>query len=235
MLEEIGLLIRLQDVDEQLTEIDDERGDLPEQIARLRSEIDQNLQELESSEQSWKALQEDRSKHQRLMEEAQERLKRSQGVLYSVKTTREYDAISSEIEQAKVQIAISDKKMQELKTGEEKLQGAREARAERLALIEKEHSERQREMNERMESSRGVESKLRHERDKLVSRLKKPVLAHYERIRKIRDGVGVSKLNNGACGYCFSLIPPQRQAEIKRGDDMFLCEVCGCYIVSNNE
>lgn len=235
MLEEISLLIRLQRIDDQLTEIDAEKGDLPEQIEHLQREISQNLKELDAAEQSLKAIQEDRTNQMRLIEEARERLKRSQSVLYSVKTTREYDAISSEIEQAKSQLAIAEKKKLDLKTNEERVLVSREERNIKLAQIEKESSERQHEMKDRMESSQEQELKLRHERDKLVSRLKKPVLAHYERVRKIRDGVGVSRLENGACGYCFSLVPPQRQVEIKRCDDMFLCEVCGCYIVSDDK
>ena len=231
MLEELGLLIRIQNVDAELTEIEAEKGDLPEQIENLNLEIVQNRAEIESIVNELARIQESKRLQQRAIEEARERLKKSQGIIYSVKTTREYDAISSEIEQAKSQVAVGEKDTLELNAREELLLRQQKERQGKLSEVESEHRDRQLEMAERLSVSMDSELKLRHEREKIAVRLKKPVLAHYERIRKIRDGVGVSKLSDGACSYCFSTIPPQRQAEIRRMNDMILCEVCGCLLV----
>jgi uncharacterized protein len=72
---------------------------------------------------------------------------------------------------------------------------------------------------------------LKHQRETLVMRIKKPLYAHYERIRIAKDGRGLAHIINGACGGCFALIPPQTQAEIRKLNDITLCETCGRIIV----
>lgn len=235
MLEDLSLLIRLQELDNQSMELDAERGDLPEQIEVLSREIERSVSEIVGLEQSQGELKRSKSQQQRVVDDARSRLKKSQSVIYNVKTTREYDAISSEIEQAKLQIAQGEKELLELMAREEQLQASLKEHRDRLSVVEGEHSERQREMKERLESTGELERQLLHEREKIVVRLKRPVYAHYDRIRKIRDGVGVAFVTDSACSYCFSMIPPQRQVEVRRMDDVILCEVCGCILVAGDD
>ena len=232
MLEDLNQLIKLQHIDNKLMEIEAEKGDLPEQIDNLKQSIDNIKSKIADAEQKISEIEEQKRYQERQVEGAHEQLKKSQGVLYSVKTTREYDAISSEIEQAKYSMAEGERQIIELMSREEDLQAAIDESRDHLSAIESEYLERQSEMLEKLESSQDEELKLNHEREKTVVRMKKPVYAHYERIRKIRDGVGVSHLADGACSYCFSMVPPQRQVEVKRMDELILCEVCGCILVA---
>jgi predicted nucleic acid-binding Zn-ribbon protein len=39
-------------------------------------------------------------------------------------------------------------------------------------------------------------------------------------------------LNGGACGGCFYQLPPQRAAEVRRGETLVVCEGCGRMIVA---
>ncbi len=235
MLEDLNQLIRLQRIDDQLMEIEAEKGDLPEQINNLSQEINKYNSEIEDAGLKLKGIEEKKLEQERRVDEAHDQLRKSQSVIFSVKTTREYDAISSEIDQAKSSVTEGEKQILEFMANEEELQTIISECHEKISTLEAELSERQAEMQERMESSQEEELKLMHEREKIIVRLKKPVYAHYERIRKIRDGVGVSHISDGACGYCFSMIPPQRQVEVKRMEDMILCEVCGCILVPELE
>jgi len=232
VLEELQLLVRLQAVDTQLMDLDLERGDLPEQVETLGKELARLKDSIGEAEASILALSEQRKHQELVIETSRDRLKKSQNTLYSVKTTREYDAISSEIEQAKHAIADAEKMIIELNARSETARRILDVSRGKLASIQEEYDEKQADMREQLEFSKDEELKLHHEREKIVVRLKKPILAHYERIRKIREGTAVSHLSDGACSYCFARVPPQRQAEIRRMDDLILCEVCGCVIVS---
>ncbi len=216
-------------------DLEAEKGDLPEQLRTLNREISRFNKMIEDTEESLKDIALQRKQLEQEIESSKERLKKSQNTLFSVKTTREYDAISSEIEQAKHNIVDCERKLIDQMTREEEAIKTGERARSKLVIIDAERQEKQADMQERLESSQDEEIKLQHEREKLVIRLKKPVFSHYERIRKIRDGIGVAHLDNGACTYCFSMIPPQRQAEVKRMNDLILCEVCGCILVSTKD
>jgi len=235
LLEELSILIKLQEIDNQLMELDADKGDLPEQLAKLEDEISGLKSALEEIEKQLEDCLNLRTTRNSEIEKARDQLKRSQSVIYSVKTTREYDAISSEIEQAKNQITNGERQIIELMEREENLQNEMQAKSSELERIKSEHTERKAEMRERLGTNQGLERSLRLERKGLVDRLKKPVFAHYDRIRKIRDGIGVSYIVDNACSYCFSRLPPQRQAEVRRMNDLILCEVCGCIIVGEEE
>ena len=44
----------------------------------------------------------------------------------------------------------------------------------------------------------------------------------------IRDSV-----KRDACGGCFNRIPPQRQADIRQGKKIIICEYCGRILVAD--
>jgi len=235
VLEELQLLIRLQQIDNQLMELELEKGDLPEQITSLTREVTRISSTITDTEKTLEEVNSLRKQFEINLEAARDRLKKSQNTIYSVKTTREYDAISSEIEQAKHVIVEAERQIVEQNSRQEEARRVQDSARVKLEALTEELDDKKEEMRERMELSQDEELKIHHEREKIVVRLKRPVFAHYERIRKMREGVGVSQLVDGACSYCCSRVPPQRQAEIRRMDDMILCEVCSCVIVGPEE
>ncbi len=232
MLEELSILVRLQSIDNQLIEIEEDKGDLPEQIKVLEDKYNQHEQAISENEKKQITINQQRKEIELSLGDARDRLKRSQSTIFSVKTTREYDAITSEIEHAKNRIADGERKLIELQAEGEELSIQQASLREELDRVKTEYSDRKAEMQERMDSSHETETKLRKEREKTIKLLKKPIYSHYDRIRKIRDGIGVSYICDNACSYCFSRIPPQRQAEIRTSENFFLCETCGCILVS---
>ena len=232
MLEELALLIKLQKIDNELRDIEAEKGDLPEQVERLKNEVARYKSQIEKINIDRAEIEKQRIEQMSIVEAAREQLKKSQSVIFSVKTTREYDAISSEINQFKQRIADAERKQLEFMLQDEELEKSLDEIKRMLASVEVDFKDRQSEMQDRLESTQDEELKLNHEREKIVVRLPPPVYNHYMRIKKIRDGEGISTMIDSACGYCFSKIPPQRQVEIKRMDDIILCEVCGCIIVA---
>ena len=232
MLKELTLLISIQETDNQLRALDDEKGDLPEQLKRLSVLLDKATSEMNGTKEELQSLDDERKRCESILVETRERYEKSQATIYSVNTTREYDAISSEIELATDEISDREYRIlviSEKKTGLEETLKTQEAAYQELL---EEQKERDSEMQERVMESGDIEDKLKVDRSNLVEQLKKPVYSHYERIRKIRDGTGVSHLVGDACSFCYSQVPPQRKAEIKKMSDMIICEVCGCIIVS---
>jgi len=72
------------------------------------------------------------------------------------------------------------------------------------------------------------ERKLLKEREKAVKSVEDRLLISYNKIRgNARNRLAVVKVKRGACGGCFNIVPPQRQAEIKEKKKIIVCEHCG--------
>ena len=62
------------------------------------------------------------------------------------------------------------------------------------------------------------------------------LLTAYGRIRsKVRNGLAVVTVQRDACSGCFNRIPPQRQADIRLGKKLIVCEYCGRILVPGDE
>ena len=71
---------------------------------------------------------------------------------------------------------------------------------------------------------------VRREREESASRLDRPLRIQYERIRKARSGDVVVPLLSGSCGSCHTSIPLNRRSQIKAGQVLDTCEVCGAFL-----
>lgn len=65
------------------------------------------------------------------------------------------------------------------------------------------------------------------ERSAAAQRVRKPLLARYDRIRRGRAPEALYPLRQDSCGHCFTAVPLQRRAVIQQGQTIEACEVCG--------
>ena len=72
--------------------------------------------------------------------------------------------------------------------------------------------------------------------ERAKERIDERLLAAYDRIRRnVRNGLAVVTVKRDACGGCFNRIPPQRQADIRQGKKIIICEYCGRILVADPE
>jgi hypothetical protein len=233
VLEELSILIRMQEIDNQLKELDDEKGDLPEQIERLKGRLETLSTAIADLDAVLNEKTTEKSDVQKELRESQEQSEKSQAIIFSVKTSKEYDAVTAEIEQSKDKIIKNERRLEELRAEINALENELIEKHSEVAQIQSEYDGRDKEMQEKLGETQDEILELSHARETEVMKLKKPVMAHYERIRKIRDGIGVAHIVGDACSYCYSVLPPQRKAEVRKMEDLILCEVCGCILVSD--
>lgn len=229
--EAVQLLTELQEIDDGLREIALERGDLPEEVEKLEGQI----QAMEADVAQRKA---DLEKTTAALVErteqlggAKERLVKFQQQLYAVKTTREYDAITAEFNFVKEEITRCEQDNARDTQRTSELTRQIEDRTTGLEKVRVETKAKADELREKLAETEVEERGFLHRRENVVVRLMKPLYAHYERIRKAKDGRGVARIMDGACGGCFAVIPPQTQVNIRKQVDIVLCETCGRIIV----
>ena len=66
----------------------------------------------------------------------------------------------------------------------------------------------------------------REERKDALSKLTKPTVAAYEKIRR-KSGNVIAEVEAGRCTACQIQLRPQYFQELRRGDHLMFCENCG--------
>lgn len=79
-------------------------------------------------------------------------------------------------------------------------------------------------------------TELKQKRENHVTRLDKPSVRLYERVRGGRSRTALAPLTSqGACGACFSTLPLQEQSEVRNSKTLHRCEACGVILYSQDE
>ena len=226
-MEEMGLLLKLQELDLELHRFEAEQASLPAEMEQLEHEYSQLGTGLESQESALKALKvaireaESKTAH---LEEISTKYKQQ---LLTVKTNREYSALLTEIESVKREKEELEeqiiKQMEKTEAASLEIEQLRRKLGE-LSAVKK---EKQAELDLKLKEIGGEISVRKRKRQELSRQVKSPVLRLYERIMNSKTNRAVVALRNGSCGGCFAHVPLQKVADIRKADQIHTCESCG--------
>jgi len=230
--ESLTSLVELQSIDSELEKLEAIKGDLPEQVNKLKRE----LQETETRHDTVKSDLEDVQKTKRQLEsdlhEFADKSKKYQEQLYRVTSNREYDAITTEIDTIKTRINEVELQVIELLEKEETLNTElKSVESELTSLRENLETKEESLVKKIQETEKDVET-FSKKREQVAARVNPQVLYQYERIRKGIGNTAVVAVQKYSCGGCFSAIPPQKVVEIRMMNQLILCESCGRILVS---
>jgi predicted nucleic acid-binding Zn-ribbon protein len=231
--EKLSKLYALQKVDSSLDELEEMKGDLPAEVADLEAQMNEQENHVQELEATIKQAVVDRDKADLETVSLREKIEKYKTQQYQVKSNRQYDALSREIDAAQEMISQHERNVETL---EGKMTVAREDLEKAKAQIEgisKELNEKRQELEEVSKSNEDEELRLKHNREKLVVRIDRSDLAVYERIRKAKGGLAVVPVKRNACGGCYNAVPPQKVLELRKNNRIYTCEHCGRILVSD--
>ena len=235
MKEVLQQLKALQKIDTQLYYLEELKGDLPVQVNNLKKEKEDfalTRQEQEEQLQSYKKERDMLNLEVKDLEDKKEKYKNQ---LYEVKTNREYDAVSAEIESVSDQVSNKETRVLELMSLEEDLETTIKETQEKAGELMVQLEQKEKDLGGRLANTESEEKKLQADRDVIAKKLTPRMLSSYERILKAKNGMAVAPVVKGAlCGGCFKNLPPQRVLEIRQMNRMILCEVCGRMLIWDN-
>jgi uncharacterized protein len=228
----LKLLYRLQKVDSSLDDLEEMKGDLPEAVRKLQTEADRLRGLIKEKQELVTASVIGRDKSDVDILEFKEKLEKYKAQQYEVRSNKEYDALTKEIDFATEAIKNLQKEFESL----ENTMASAKAEIETLTKQLEEHTvlldEKEAELAEVSKANEDEELQLKHQREKIVVRLEADTLSRYDRIRKGRNGQAVVPVRRNSCGGCHNKIPPQRLLELRTQSKMFMCEHCGRIIIS---
>ena len=236
MQEKIAALYELQKIDSQIDEINKIKGELPLEVQDLEDEIaglNTRIGNIEAEIEELNALSKQRKRE---TDKAQIQIANYKEQQNNVRNNREFDAISKEIEYQELEIELAEKRLKEYAAGvkvkKSSLEEAQAVVAERTVDLNAKKAELEGIEAETAAQVAELEAKAEIAKKKIDERL----LTAYARIRKnVRNGLAVVTVSRDACGGCYNRIPPQRQADIRMGKKLIVCEYCGRILVGGEE
>lgn len=224
----LSSLLKLQQIDSKLDEIKKVRGALPEEVGDLEDEVTGYDTRLKKFNQDLENLEKEIDKNKNAIKDSEKLIQKYGEQQMNVRNNREYDAITKETELQTLEIQISEKRIKESYAKIEAKNQEIEATKSLIEERKKDLESKQQELELLVSESEGEEQKLRDSREKASKDVDERLLNSYNKIRNnARNGLAVVAVKRGACGGCFNIVPPQRQADIREKKKIIVCEHCG--------
>ncbi|KOF03742.1 hypothetical protein AWW67_08115 [Roseivirga seohaensis] len=226
--QKLDALTNLQRIDSELDEIKKVRGALPDEVADLEDEIAGYQTRIDKFKSEAGDLETSIADYKTQIKNSEALIKKYNEQQMNVRNNREYDAITKEIELQNLEIQISEKRIKEAFAKIEIKNGEIAKTEEELAEREKDLNSKKSELETLTKESHDDEQKLMNARTKATKDIEERLLVSYNKLRdNARNGLAVVPVDRGACGGCFNVVPPQRQADIRERKKIIVCEHCG--------
>ena len=226
MLPDLKLVIRLQDIDNRLTELSREIATLPKHIAEIEKKLGGHERKLEADRAAMVANQKERKKCEGDIQVQQQKISKLKDQMLSAKTNEVYTAFQHEIDFCEKEIRRFEDRILELMTESEPLE--KNVKTAEVALkAEKAQVEAEKnQARERTALDQKASAELQVERAAIVKDIKPAVYTNYERVRKGRRGVALAEVVDGRCTACHIVLRLQYFQDLKRGESILPCESC---------
>jgi predicted nucleic acid-binding Zn-ribbon protein len=224
----LGSLEVLQKIDSEMDEIKKVRGALPDEVADLEDEIAGYQTRVDKFKGEVAELEANIADHRTQIKNSEALIKKYEEQQMNVRNNREYDAITKEMELQNLEIQISEKRIKEafvkIELKKEEVEKTQAELTERSKDLDLKKSE----LAVLIQESEDDEKKLMADRVKASAAIEERLLNSYNKLRdNARNGLAVVAVSRGACGGCFNVVPPQRQADIREKKKIIVCEHCG--------
>lgn len=226
------VLLELHYVDQEILKLEDLKNKNPEIIKKIEKEIEEKKMELDEEKRKLDVVNAQRLKTEKMVEEKKieiENLKKRQ---YEMKTNEEFKMVQKNIQDTEKLIqeyedrllnymVEREKEEKEYKDKEKKFNEFKNNKEEEIERLKKSIEEAQEKIIIKKDERKRVQARIGDQ----------SLYSKYERIRKVRGGVGVSVIEKSICTGCFSTIPPQVFAEVRKCEKVFTCDNCGRILI----
>ncbi|HEX7511630.1 MAG TPA: C4-type zinc ribbon domain-containing protein [Chitinivibrionales bacterium] len=238
MIAELEFLIALQQIDLQISEQNRAKEEFPATIAELQNVIRKAQAALDGLTKKQQAVLNEKKTIEEKISLAKASLDKSQDLLNSIKTNREYDAVHTQIENFKQVVSGGDARLKTFDQDAQQLQQAIEAAQANLDNIKAENDPKIAEITAKVDVIDAAVNEAVARRDAVVAKIPKALLRTYQYILKGRkNGKVLSFITEEArtCSVCFKVLEPQLVNEIRKAAKVIICQNCGSLYVWKDE
>ena len=233
MTPEMEAVLRVQSLDVRIAELEKEIAALPRQIAEIERALDVHNRRLEADKAILSGNQKDRKRFEDEIKSQEQKISKLRDQMMDAKTNEQYRAFQHEIEYCQQEIRKAEDRILDLMGEAESLE-TNVKRAE-VALKEERRTVEAEKARARDRSSEDEKflAEARAERQEKVRQLSPRTAQVYERLRKKWHGLAVAEATEGRCSACQIVLRPQYYQDLKRAEQLMLCESCGRILYYN--
>jgi len=233
---ELSQLIELQELDIEIQRTSERLSRIPEERDRTETEFKQHAAEFLDLKSKHERTLEDRKQLEAELATTQQNHEKFERDKTRVQNEKEYTAVLREIDTARKHISSLEtdilKRMEEIEALDVEL-AARAPDVERmraevdvvLGVLDKEHEEASRLLLE-----------FGARRKKLAAQVPKHLFSNYERLSRLGRGQALAEVRStGICAACRVRVRPKIFSDVRKGDELIICENCGRILYYRNE
>ncbi len=225
--DQIRKLIEIQAIDADAFRLKADLRDKPAEIENYRLAFESKKTKLKQLEDALKLIQVTQKDLENDLRSKEDAISKSDVQLSLLKTNKEYQAKTLEIENIKADKSVIEEK---ILLGYDEIEAARRAvDAERVvvATYEKEFLSNKKSIEDQMAIWRDQLTVKESQRNRLTPDVRPDVLSRYERILNNKEGLGiVAVIADRSCGGCYMHLTEQLVNNIKKGEELVCCDAC---------
>jgi hypothetical protein len=219
-------LVELTEVDRELVKTGEQLAKFPAMLTKMEAEEAEARRTIEEAGAALKTARQSRQQAEKEVGGLREKIQKFQSQQTSVKTNKEYEAITHEIEGTRGKIDEWETRGLEELMREERAQDRRDAAQKKLeALLAAHAAERDRIENQQREKTERIADR-EAERARRVAALPDDWQEQYILLNERFPGTASVKLEGESCGGCHWHLVAQTVQEVRAGEGITECEHC---------
>lgn len=226
MRETLLALYELQKIDKNAYVLTQQAEEIPRQIHEIEQSLEGFRSELGVLNTQLETLRGEQRDIEAKNAEEGEKHRKWKTRLHDIKSPREYQALSREVELGERHIRENEERVLELMQAIETLQKEIKTKTDSLRGAEAGVSAKVRVLRER-QAGLSVEAEAASQgREVLAKKINSRVLKRYDSLRAKKSGLAVVATKDGACAGCNMAVRPQQLVEMQRFTNIEQCAIC---------
>ena len=226
----IQQIVKLQDIDSKLQEIEEMLGDLPGKVDNLKLQESELIKSVTDGKVRIKELELELNKFDSQMDDYNVKIDKHKDQLFLVTTNKQYDALQREIDHLKSELDEIETKSLEFTEEKEHLEKRVISEEENLENLSNDLIIRRKKLEVIMSESSKEKGKLELEKENKRLQIDSKTLSNYDLIQNARQGLSVVNVNGSACGGCGAFVPPQIISEVRAQKGTQTCDSCSRFL-----
>ena len=223
---DLQTLVRLQELDLAIRQINDRLRRIPDDIAALDRELAGYHSRFDHVKAKTEEGGRERRRHEGEVDALRQKLRKYKDQLMAVKTNKEYQAVLTEIATCEKEIAGKEDQILETMIFADELSSQEAAASSELTEKEQVIQAKRKELEAFIADFTSQVAGLETQRQVLRDSVTAELLVEYERIAAARHGVAVAPAQDQSCQACHVRLRPQLFTEIKTNQRIIFCESC---------
>lgn len=225
MKEQLQLLARLREVDDQIDYYENNMTRLPLEVQEIARNLVTIRREISAGREKLSEIEKEMRHKERDLGVEQEKIKLSERRLLNIKNQKEYNALSRQVKLGKKVVGEIEEAILGQMAEIESLTRAVERKEKEYAGFEESLTLKKAEEEEVTKEAQDALSSLNEEKAKIADALEDTYLKKYNTVKKAL-GTAVAEMDNGSCTGCHMAIPPQLNIRVLKQEEIIYCPSC---------